>query len=169
MKIVTANPRVQQSAGSKISKPSYCNVATPTQCALCNDSQKLFKCEKFLKLQPRQRHNHVKQQGLCLIACNRLLRIIHVQSKCRVCHKRHHTLLHIDKQNQVANTNKSTTSNSSPAPTNVLTGAQVNTYHTFKSKSRNHVLLATAIVEVRNKTGQYIPCRALLGSSSHTL
>jgi hypothetical protein len=45
----------------------------------------------------------------------------------------------------------------------------VNTYHAIKGKSRNHVLLATAIVEVRNMTGQYIPCTALLdsGSQSH--
>ena len=49
------------------------------------------------------------------------------------------------------------------------TVAEVNTYHTLKGKSRNHVLLATAIVEVRNKSGQYVPCRALLdsGSQSH--
>jgi hypothetical protein len=46
---------------------------------------------------------------------------------------------------------------------------QVNTYHTLKGKSKTHVLLATAIVEVRDKSEQYIPCRALLdsGSQSH--
>ena len=39
----------------------------------------------------------------------------------------------------------------------------------MKGKPRNHILLATAIVEVRNKSGQYVPCRALLdsGSQSH--
>jgi len=39
----------------------------------------------------------------------------------------------------------------------------------LKGKPRNHILLATAIVEVRNKSGQYVPCRALLdsGSQSH--
>jgi hypothetical protein len=64
---MTANvkPQGQQSAGSKVSKPLHCNIATQTQCTLCNGSHRLFKCEKFLKLQPRQRHNHVKQQGLC--------------------------------------------------------------------------------------------------------
>ena len=46
--------------------------------------------------------------------------------------------------------------------------AEVNTYHTLKGKSRNHVLLATAIVEVRNKSGQYVPCRALLDSGSQS-
>ena len=49
------------------------------------------------------------------------------------------------------------------------TMAEVNTYHTLKGKFRNHILLATAIVEVKNKSGQYVPCRALLdsGSQSH--
>jgi hypothetical protein len=72
----------------------------------------------------------------------------------------------MDKQNQAVNNNRTTTNNISPVATKDSTGAEVNTYHTFKSKSRNHVLLATAIVEVRDKTGQYIPCRALLGSGS---
>jgi hypothetical protein len=168
MKIATASPRVQQSAGSKISKPLYCNVATPTQCTLCNDSHRLFKCEKFLKLQPRQRHNHVKQQGMCFNCLQPFVKN-HICSnqECRICHKRHHTLLHIAKQNQVVNTNSSTSS-SSPLPTQGSTGAEVNIYHTFKGKSRNHVLLATAIVEVRDKTGNYKPCRALLDSSSQS-
>jgi hypothetical protein len=168
MKITTASPRAHQSAGIKVSKPSYCNIVTPSQCTLCNDLHKLFKCDRFLKLQPRQRYNHVKQQGLffnCLPpfvkghTCS--------QQQCRLCHKRHHTLLHIAKQNQVVNT-KGSTSNSPPSPTQGPKGAQVNTYYTLKAKSRNHVLLATAIVEVRDKTGQCVPCTALLDSGSQT-
>jgi hypothetical protein len=38
----------------------------------------------------------------------------------------------------------------------------------LKGKPRNHILLATAIVEVKNKAGQYIPCRALLDSASQS-
>jgi hypothetical protein len=152
----TASPRAQQSAGSKVSKPSHCNVATPSQCTLCSDSHKLFKCDKFLTLQPRQWQNHVKQQGLCFNYFQPFVKG-HTCSKqvCRQCHKRHHTLLHIAKQHQVANANRLATNNSSPSPTQGLTGAEVNTYHTFKGKSRNHVLLATAIVEAKDKIGKY--------------
>jgi hypothetical protein len=64
IKVTTANSRVQQATGSKVSK-SYCNIATPPQCTLCNESHKLLKCEEFHKLQPRQRFNHFKQKGLC--------------------------------------------------------------------------------------------------------
>jgi hypothetical protein len=169
MNITTASPRTHQSAGSKVSKHSYCNIVSPSQCTLCNDSHKLFKYDKFLKLQPRQCYNHVKQQGLCFNCLQPFVKNHKcLNQECRLCHKKHHTLLHIAKQNQVVNT-KGSTSNSSPSPTQGPKGAEVNTYHTFKGKSRNHVLLATAIVEVRDKSGQYIPCRTLLdsGSQSH--
>jgi hypothetical protein len=43
----------------------------------------------------------------------------------------------------------------------------VNTYCSFKGRPKNHILLATATVEVKNKSGQYVPCRALLDSASH--
>jgi hypothetical protein len=45
---------------------------------------------------------------------------------------------------------------------------EVNSYCSMKANSRNHVLLAAAIVEVMNKAGQFIPCRALLDSGSQT-
>jgi len=44
---------------------------------------------------------------------------------------------------------------------------QTSTYYT-KDKPRNQILLATVIVEVQNKFGQYLPCRALLDSASQS-
>jgi hypothetical protein len=77
--------------------------------------------------------------------------------------------LHIDKQHQLANANRLATNNDSPAATRDATTVEVNSYHSLKDNPRNNILLATAIVEVRDKTGQYVPCRALLdsGSQSH--
>jgi hypothetical protein len=159
MKTATTKPQGQQSGGSKVSKPVQCYVATQTQCTLCNGLHRLFKCGKLFKLQPRQRHNHAKQQGLCFNCLQPFVKG-HTcsQQQCRICHKRHHTLLHVDKQNQAVNANRTTTKASSPAVTRDETSAEGNTYHTFKGKPRNHVILATAVVEVRDKTGQYVPC-----------
>ena len=58
--------------------------------------------------------------------------------------------------------------NGPPADARGSPTAEVNTYCSFKGKSRNHILLATAIVEVQNKSGQYVPCRALLDSASQS-
>jgi hypothetical protein len=67
------------------------------------------------------------------------------------------------RQTQATN-NDSSTKNNQSANTKGVTSANVNTNHTLKGKTRNQTLLATAIVDVRNKSGQYIPFRSLLDS-----
>jgi hypothetical protein len=65
-------------------------------------------------------------------------------------------LLHVDTgvSNKTANTK-------TDAP-----AAEVNSYCSFKGKPTNRVLLATAVVEVRNKFNQYIPCCVMFDSGS---
>ena len=107
---------------------------------------------RFLKLQPRQRANRAKQLGLCF-NCLQPYFMGHICSRqmCRKCNKRHHTLLHIDEQNQT-NDKGSTINNNHSANAKGRTIAEVNTYCSLKNKPRNHMLLATAIVEVQNKS-----------------
>jgi hypothetical protein len=100
------------------------------------------------------------------IVCNYLTRTT-AKQVCHKCQNKHHTLWHLDSQTQATN-NGSSTKNNQSVNTKGVTSANVNTHHTLKGKSKNHTLLATAIVEVRNKSGQYIPCRALLDSGSQS-
>jgi hypothetical protein len=74
----------------------------------------------------------------------------------------------MERQNQTARDRGSTTGNNLPADAQGNSTAEANTYCSFKGKPRNHILLATAIVEVKNKFGQYMPCRALLDSASQS-
>jgi len=118
-------------------------------------------------MQARQRLNPAKQSGLgfnCLQPFTRK----HTCSKqvCRQCHKRHHTLLQI--QRQIKSINDKETVTNDPADARGSSTADVNTYCSFKGKPRNQILLARAIVEVQNKSGQYVPCRALLDSASQS-
>ena len=78
-------------------------------------------------------------------------------------------MLHIDEQNQTTNDKGSTINNKHSANSKGTTIEEVNTYYSLKNKPRNHILLATAVVDVKNKSGQYVPCRAPLdsGSQSH--
>jgi len=82
LKIIPATSRPSHSTGSKVSKPSYSNVATQLHSSLCNGSHRRFKCVKFLKMQAKQRLNYAKQSGLCSTACNHLQGTTHIQSKC---------------------------------------------------------------------------------------
>jgi len=75
-------------------------------------------------------------------------------------------LLHIDRQNSI---NDKRSARSDPqADAKGITTAEVKTYCSFKGRPKNHILLATAMVEVRNKAGQYVECRALLDSASQS-
>jgi hypothetical protein len=167
VKTSTSLPRTSQPSSSKVSKPTYTNLATKVQCPLCSGSHRLFRCDKFLKLQPRQRLASVKQLRVCF-NCLQLYSKNHnfSQQTCRHCHQRHHTLLHI---NNKTDNNRQSPANTNPrADAKGTSTAELNTYCSLKGKPRNHVLLATANVEVKNKAGQYVPCRAVLDSASQS-
>jgi len=165
LKTTTLPSRTSHST-NKVSE-SYSNVATQLQCPLCSGSHRLFKRNEFNKLQPKQCLEQAKQLRLCF-NCLQSFTKDHTCSKqmCYKCHRRHHTLLHIDKQIQASNDTRSTTSE---PPANAKdTTPEINTYCSLKGQPQTHILLATAIVEVCNKFGQYVPCRALLDSASQS-
>ena len=118
-------------------------------------------------MQAIQCANNAKQSGLSF-NCLPLFTRNHACSKqvCRQCHKTHQTLLHIDKQIQSINDKGSATNG--PADARGSSTAEFNTYCSLKSKSRNQTLLATDIVEVQKKFGQFFPCRASLDSASQS-
>jgi hypothetical protein len=74
----------------------------------------------------------------------------------------------MDRQNQTTNNKGSDTNNNLPENANGTT-AEVNTYCSLKGKPRNHILLATRIVVVKHKSGQYVPCRDLFDSVSNRI
>ena len=116
--------------------------------AHCNGSHRLFKCDTFLKIQAKQCFNHAKQSGLCFNCLQPFTRN-HTCSKqvCRQCHKRHHTLLRIDRQNQPHD--KRSTNNGPPADVKCNSAADVNTYCSFKGQTH----------------GSYSTCNSHCGSS----
>jgi len=167
LKIVPATSRSSYTMGSKVSRPSYSNGATQLQCSLCNESHRLFKCDKFLRMEAKQCLNYAKQSRLCFNCLQPFTRN-HTCSKqvCRQCHNKHHTLLHINIQNRP--NDKGSTSHNRSADAKDNPTAEINTYCSFKGKPKNHILLATDVVEVQNKSGQYVSCRALLDSASQS-
>ena len=81
------------------------------------------------------------------------------------CHNKNHTLLHITRLTQSVN-GMSVKNRIAVAQGNST--AQVIYVLFIQVQAQNHILLATTIVEIQNKSGQYIPCRALLDSASQS-
>ena len=118
LKSTAITPRSPESAGAKVSKPIYCNVATQLQCSLCDESHRFFKYDRFLKLQPRQHANYAKQLGLCFNCLQPFFKGHTCSRKmCHKCNKRHHTLLHMDRKNQMVYNKGSTSNKNLPAET----------------------------------------------------
>jgi hypothetical protein len=72
---VTAPSRPSAST-EHVSRQSYSNVATQVKCPLCNGPHRLFKCDKFLKLQPEQRHTQAKELRLCFNCCKMFIFVV---------------------------------------------------------------------------------------------
>ena len=72
------------------------NIVT---CALCEKEHFIASCPNFLKLSRDEKFEVVRKKRLCLNCFRMFHQAIDCRSsKCRKCNRKHHTLLHIDRQ-----------------------------------------------------------------------
>lgn len=131
------------------------NIKTPT-CVFCKDSHYIYNCKDFSKQTVEERREFVKNNNLCF---NCLIPYHNVynckqRTSCRVCHRRHHSLLH---QNKEENEKHYKQTNIQPNITNA---------HFSTQQPAQRVLLATAQVVVKGKNGNTHTLRALIDQGS---
>ncbi|XP_075163365.1 uncharacterized protein LOC142235999 [Haematobia irritans] len=128
------------------------------KCTFCKSLQhEILTCPSFGSIPVLQRFDFVKS----IPACINCLKKGHTVSRCkaprcRICSGAHNALLHRFTETQSGST---LPSNEQDSPSPVAT---VNTC----GVANNGIILATALVEVRSSTGEYISARALLDSGS---
>lgn len=171
-------------------------MSTSAKCYCCLRSEHLiYKCEKFLSLMPEKRYDIVKERKLCIncLSINHSFQKCNSRYSCRECGKRHHVLLHRSEHQSNADSQKpsgSKTNHSSIAepdpkvPTQVITTAnnsdtrshvgataltaiEAQNLPTNAQKIPKQVMIATALIWVRDNAGFRMPCRAVLDSASH--
>ncbi|XP_076246223.1 uncharacterized protein LOC143186434 [Calliopsis andreniformis] len=141
-------------------------VSTDSQCLFCKAGHLLQNCTKLKAMPYAERHETVKklqccfnclQQGHSIKGCTR--------GKCRVCGKKHHTLLHRDNAivERVGNAQVTTHAASSDTP------IQSCVSNSNSSTSMSYTVLSTALVYIQDINGEFHECRALLdvGSQAH--
>ena len=127
-----------------------------SKCLKCNSGEHaLYSCSSFKELDVESRRKFVQEGKLCF----NCMRLGHIskncpsQSRCRLCGKSHNTLLHVDNPPQSAYTrHEGSSENQDPQVTSTTCSDQV--------------LLQTAFVDVLDRQGRPIKCRALLDSGS---
>nr|XP_044248556.1 uncharacterized protein LOC123002454 [Drosophila takahashii] len=133
---------------------------TNAPCVYClAPSHKLLGCDKFKDLNPTARFDVVKTHRLCLncLCRGHQLSSCPSRNRCRTCNKAHHTLLH---------NNHSLDSSRSHQPYPTAPPLEAATHSHSHSGQKSQVMLATAMVLVKDALGTYWPGRALLASCS---
>ncbi|GFU64694.1 DUF1758 domain-containing protein [Trichonephila clavipes] len=123
------------------------DVVKGSNCILCCQSHALFKCPTFNSI------NVYKNNNLCTncLRSNHRLDTCRIGFSCKNCSERHHTLLHIYSVSPSADTQ----ANSVVTVSNNCT-----------QSAESHVLLSTALINVKSKHGQQITCRVLIDNAS---
>ena len=119
----------------------------------------IYNCKTFGSLDVTQRFNFAKSNALFLNCLKKGHSVAHCNSFfCRICKGAHHTLLH-RQQNQTVNKSIKSPSTSKNAVLNTSSS-------TVTNSENNVVLLATAVVQLRDNFGNLQNARAMLDSGS---
>lgn len=135
-------------------------TAKTTTCAMCNENHLIYYCKRLLNMQPEERIKKIKLLQLCINCLKPNHSVSQCNaSSCKKCKGKHNTLLHITQQ-----TNNYPRLPISDASTSrdVISSNLAN----YPTKNSTQVLLSTAVVDIKDKVGNYIKCRALLDSGS---
>lgn len=142
-------------------------------CPICKAGHFLNQCPKFLALSSKQKFDKASEFHLCK-NCLRHSNQGSCNSKynCQVCHKRHHTLLHLDQTTVNANPqtgSSSTVVTSDIQPENIensITRVASQTLSCFKNNPQE-TLLSTVSLKIRSNDNKWYEARAILDSGSH--
>ncbi|GFV93596.1 DUF1758 domain-containing protein [Trichonephila clavipes] len=129
------------------------DVVKGNNCILCYQSHALFKCPTFNSMNVNERWQVVLNNNLCTncLRSNHRLDTCRIGFSCKNCSERHHTLLHIYSVSPSADTQ----ANSIVTVSNNCT-----------QSAEGHVLLSTALINVKSTHGEQITCRALIDNAS---
>ncbi|XP_036347065.1 uncharacterized protein LOC118756406 [Rhagoletis pomonella] len=134
----------------------YSFTCSNTPCSVCSSTNhKISNCDRFKSYNITQRFDQAKKMGLCINCLSKGHQMAQCPSthRCKVCSKQHHSLLHRGSTSAQQTTN--------PPPSRE---AAVHTH--MHNSSSDNVILATAMILVRDSSGDYRLGKALLDSCS---
>lgn len=151
-------------------------------CPLCKNQHAIYQCLKFKSLPIETRIQKAKLLKLCL----NCLRHGHSSNQCRlgtcrICHKRHNTLLHITEPVSTHYPMQASVTTTPTAGSSSVTHCAVHPAASHRTHSHNNpqdnvamsaihkqcvVLLSTALIQVNDYNGQSHTIRALLDNGS---
>lgn len=154
--LTESNVHASSSASQSTPKPKR-------KCPACSSEKKdhrLRLCEKFKSQSPQQRKSCIEKNHLCYNCFSNSHSVSSCNStyNCLKCQAKHHTMLHVDKVPEVKE---------QPVKSGLVVGI-TNAQRELNQSNQlfKHVLLATALIDVKNQNGVWFRFRALLDQGS---
>jgi len=148
-------------------------ISTATlKCPMCRNAHVLHKWDKFCLLTLQDRRALVARYNLCFncIQEGHRARECTNPHNCKQCKKRHHTLLHQNRREQISKAPEIEASSTRAEETSSTpTEPRQGSYCSFKEQRAYQVLLATATVKFTDSRGTQQPCRVLLDGRSQSI
>lgn len=163
----------KRSKGDRSSGKTSLAATTTTKtvkCLVCERDHAIYRCFIFKKKSVTERREFVVKKRLCFIC----LSADHMASACRStylcksCNGRHHILLHINVKHvtNMTDTESAKFDEKSGAVVDKNEGRSSSPSFSGTSHSDISVVLATALVRIKDSSGTYISVRILLDSGS---
>lgn len=144
-------------------------------CIFCNKNHLLFNCKDFGKLNSFKRREFVREHRLCYncLSSSHAVYNCKQKSSCRICGKRHHSLLHHNTEDEREDTGSQVVKQNTTGLSSLHTNVELENQNLPDISIASHLatghkraLLATALVSVRNLSGQVTILRALIDPGS---
>jgi len=158
-----ASVRGNTRASSQPKRQSACTATIRFKCSYCQGNHSIYKCKDFLALSTSRKKSEIRNRKLCT---NCLRSTTHVATECpsgscKTCKAKHNTLLHTantaSSQDHDKENHEDSVSATSPAALVI---------HASHTPANRHTMLSTALVQVYDKQGERVECRALLDCGS---
>lgn len=151
----------KSASNNKLIKSHAATLGSEKVCNICRQSHYLNQCTEFIKLGLKELFQRFKELKLCNNCFrNHLVKNCSSKFNCRYCQQRHHSLLHFELVErsrvpgvQSAIPDNNLVSNHSAGTSSTVLASQTRT---------SQILLATAIVKVRDVVRKLHSCRCLL-------
>ncbi|XP_045772946.1 uncharacterized protein LOC123872610 [Maniola jurtina] len=144
-------------------------ASPPRTCYMCKADHNLCHCKEFCSLQPSERCEFIKKNRLCyncMMMGHSVIRC-RVPTSCKICHRRHHTLLHtsdgaaenVELHHSLIEEEEAEPKSEKPEESDIAIST-----HFASGKSTS--LLPTALVIVKDDEGHKTILRALVDQGS---
>ena len=143
------------------------HATTKKICPLCNESHTLYNCEKLRALPVSSRIEEVRRLRICFncLTPGHHNRQCHA-GPCTKCKRKHNTLLHLETSVSSNVNNRQDTNVENNLDSKGDQFHKTTLIAHSKQAENEHIILGTAIVQIKDYKGRLHECRALLDSCS---